>query len=44
MLVMTAGGFDFSAADCKEWMGDAGFHDLHVEPLTDVHSMVVGTK
>jgi len=44
MLVMTEGGFDFSAAACKEWMRDAGFHDLHVEPLTDVHSMVVGTK
>jgi O-methyltransferase domain/Dimerisation domain len=44
MLVMTQGGFDFSAADCMEWMRDAGFHDLRVEPLTDVHSMVVGTK
>jgi hypothetical protein len=44
MLIMTEGGFDFSAADCMEWMRDAGFRDLRVEPLTDVHSMVVGIK
>jgi hypothetical protein len=44
MLIMTEGGFDFSAADCMEWMRDACFRDLRVEPLTDAHSMVVGTK
>jgi O-methyltransferase domain/Dimerisation domain len=44
MLIMTEGGFDFSAADCMEWMRDTGFRDLRVERLTDAHSMVVGTK
>jgi hypothetical protein len=44
MLVMTEGGFDFSAADCMGWMRDAGFRDLRVEPLTGAHSMMVGMK
>jgi hypothetical protein len=44
MLIMTEGGFDFSAADCTGWMQDAGFHDLRVEFLTGAHSMVVGIK
>jgi hypothetical protein len=44
MLIMTEGGFDFSAADCTGWMRDAGFRDLRVESLTRAHSMVVGIK
>jgi hypothetical protein len=44
MLVMTASGFDFSAADCMGWMGEAGFKACRVVPLTAVLSMVVGTK
>jgi len=44
MLVMTAGGFDFSAADCTMWMHEAGFRNLRVEPLTSEISMVVGLK
>jgi hypothetical protein len=44
MLIMTEGGFDFSAADCMSWMRDAGFRDLRVEPLTGAHSMMVGIK
>jgi hypothetical protein len=34
MLIMTAGGFDFTAADCTCWMKDAGFHGVQVRPLT----------
>jgi hypothetical protein len=26
------------------WMSDAGFKNMHVEPLTTDHSMVVGRK
>lgn len=44
MLVMTPGGFDFTAADCIGWMREAGFHDMRVEALTDDQSMIVGTK
>lgn len=44
MLVMTAGGFDFTGADCISWMRDAGFHDMRKELLTAEISMVVGIK
>jgi hypothetical protein len=44
MLIMTAGGFDFTGADCIRWMGEAGFHDTSIEPLTSEISMVVGIK
>jgi hypothetical protein len=44
MLIMTAGGFDFTAADCISWMRDAGFHDMRKESLTAEISMVVGIK
>jgi hypothetical protein len=44
MLIMTAGGFDFTTADCARWMQDAGFHGVHVGPLTSEISMIVGLK
>jgi hypothetical protein len=44
MLIMTAGGFDFTGADCIAWMQGVGFHDMSVEQLTSEHSMVIGTK
>jgi uncharacterized protein YijF (DUF1287 family) len=44
MLLMTAGGFDFSSADCMEWMREAGFRDLSVLSLTSEQSMVTGIK
>ena len=44
MLIMTAGGFDFTAADCIDWMRETGFRDMRVEPLTGEVSMVVGIK
>jgi O-methyltransferase/methyltransferase family protein len=44
MLIMTEGGFDFSAVECMGWMRDTGFRDLRVESLTGAHSMVVGMK
>lgn len=44
MAVMTAGGFDFTAADCIGWMQDAGFGACRAEPLTGDQTMIVGTK
>jgi hypothetical protein len=44
MLIMTAGGFDFTAEDCIGWVRRAGFRELRVEPLTSDYSMVVGRK
>jgi hypothetical protein len=44
MLIMTAGGFDFTGADCIGWMRETGFRDMHVEPLTSEQSMAIGIK
>jgi hypothetical protein len=44
MLVMTDGGFDYSAAECFGWMREAGFQRTWAERLTADESMVVGMK
>lgn len=44
MLVETQGGFDFTGADCCEWMRQAGFRETHVAHLAGPNSMVVGMK
>jgi hypothetical protein len=44
MLIMTAGGFDFTAAECIGWMRDAGFREMRTEPLADAHAMIVAVK
>jgi hypothetical protein len=44
MLIMTAGGFDFTGADCVEWMRETGFRDTRLAPLTREFSMVIGIK
>jgi hypothetical protein len=44
MLVETQGGFDYTGADCRNWMREAGFVETYVEELTGIESMVVGIK
>lgn len=44
MLIETAGGFDFTGADCTAWMKSAGFREARVEPLVGPDSMVIGIK
>jgi hypothetical protein len=44
MLIETTGGFDYTGADCIEWMKQAGFRDGYVEQLVGPDSMVVGLK
>ena len=44
MLIETRGGFDFTGADCSEWMRETGFTRTWVEPLVGHDSMVVGVK
>jgi hypothetical protein len=44
MLIETAGGFDFTGADCAGWMREVGFRETHVEYLDGPDSMVVGIK
>jgi hypothetical protein len=44
MLIETPGGFDYTGADCRKWMADAGFGTTRVEPLVGPDSMVIGIK
>lgn len=44
MLIETHGGFDFTGADCRKWMKEAGFSRTKVAPLTGPDGMVVGFK
>ena len=44
MLIETEGGFDYTGADCRGWLEDAGFSETYVEHLVGPDSMVVGIK
>ena len=44
MLIETPGGFDYTAADCRKWMKEAGFKASSVVPLIGPDSMVIGIK
>jgi len=44
MLIETPGGFDYTGADCRGWMHDAGFKETRVEPLCGPDSMVIALK
>jgi SAM-dependent methyltransferase len=44
MLIETRGGFDYTGADCSQWMREAGFRDVAVQHLVGPDSMVVGFK
>jgi hypothetical protein len=44
MLIETVGGFDYTGADCQQWMRNAGFRETRVEHLEGPHSMVIAVK
>jgi hypothetical protein len=44
MLVETAGGSEYTAAECCAWMQDVGFRTVSAEPLAGPDTMVVGVK
>jgi SAM-dependent methyltransferase len=44
MLIETRHGFDYTGADCKQWLRDAGFRTVRQEHLGGADSMVVGIK
>lgn len=44
MLIETAGGFEYTAAQCIGWMRDCGFAEMRVEPLDGGESAVIGLK
>ncbi|MDT0306500.1 methyltransferase [Streptomyces sp. DSM 44917] len=44
MLTATEEGVNYTAADCREWMREAGFTETRAEHLTGPDSMIVGIK
>ncbi len=44
MLIETAGGFDYTGADCQGWMKEAGFSQTRVEHLLGPDSMAIAIK
>jgi hypothetical protein len=44
MLIETPAGFDYTGADCRSWMKEAGFRETCIEHLVGPDSMVVGIK
>ncbi|MEU7227979.1 methyltransferase [Streptomyces chrestomyceticus] len=44
MLMETPGGSDYTGAEGRAWLAEAGFRDTRVEHLAGSVSMVVGTK
>lgn len=44
MLIQTAGGFDYTAAEGIGWLREAGFREARVEPLPGPQSLVIGIK
>lgn len=44
MLIETAGGFDYTGADCVAWMREAGFKETRQQHLIGPDSMVIGIK
>jgi hypothetical protein len=44
MLLLSHDGFDYTGADCRGWLAEAGFRESTVQPLIGPESMVVGIK
>jgi SAM-dependent methyltransferase len=44
MLIELADGFDYTGADCQQWLHAAGFRRTYVEHLAGPEAMVVGIK
>ena len=44
MLIETAGGSEYTGAECTDWMQQAGFCGTRIEPLGDMHTAVIGFK
>lgn len=44
MLMETQGGFNFTASEGRQWMQEAGFKNVRVEPLLGPNSMMIGNK
>ena len=44
MLIETRAGSEYTAAECRSWLAEAGFENISSAPLADVHKAVFGYK
>jgi len=44
MLIETAGGFEYTDAECRSWMQEAGFQKIRIESLGGKQTAVIGMK
>jgi hypothetical protein len=44
MLLVTNGGSEYTAAECRSWLADAGFTDITDRPLGPADTLVTGRK
>jgi ubiquinone/menaquinone biosynthesis C-methylase UbiE len=44
MLIETAGGFEYTDAECASWMQEAGFRKIRFEPLDSIYTAAIGIK
>jgi hypothetical protein len=44
MLLETPGGYDFTPAECEQWMSEAGFVDIHFQPMPGAHTLAIARK
>jgi SAM-dependent methyltransferase len=44
MLIETPAGFDYTGAECRDWMHEAGFREVRTEKLQGPYAMTVGLK
>jgi hypothetical protein len=44
MLLNSPGGSEYTGAQCRAWMQEAGFRTSYVEHLAGGESMVIGIK
>ena len=44
MLVETEGGFDYTCAQCIEWLKETGFTGMEIIPLVGPNSIAIGIK
>jgi SAM-dependent methyltransferase len=44
MLIETPQGFDYTGAECRGWLEEAGFCDIRIEHLQGAYSMAVARK
>jgi hypothetical protein len=44
MLLVTAGGSEYTVSECREWLSDAGFAEISARPLGAADTLMTGRK